>query len=63
MTKTLVPSDLLKNLDKVQKTEEASASKNQGKAKNGPAPTVRVSTKPAGKPGGAAHTRSSNRGK
>ncbi len=64
MTKPLVPADLLKNLAKVQKPEEEEgAPKAAPKPKSGPAPAVRVSTKPAGKAGGAAHTRMSNRGK
>ncbi|HJU83711.1 MAG TPA: hypothetical protein VJ600_05850 [Holophagaceae bacterium] len=63
MTKPLVPADLLKNLDKAQKAEDAGGAKAAPKPKAGPAPAVRVSTKPAGKAGGAAHTRMSNRGK
>ena len=62
MTKPLIPADFLKNLDTTPKAED-SAAKASPKPKAGPAPAVRVSTKPAGKAGGAAHTRMSNRGK
>ena len=62
MTKPLVPADLLKNLQAADKpATEAGAAKPKAKPK--PAPAVRTSTKPQGKSGGAAHMRSSNRGK
>ena len=62
MTKPLIPADFMKTLDTTPKAED-SAAKASPKPKVGPAPAVRVSTKPAGKAGGAAHTRMSNRGK
>ncbi len=62
MTKSLVPADLMKSLQAVDKpVAEAGAAK--PKAKPQPHPIQRASTKPQGKSGGAAHMRSSNRGK
>lgn len=62
MTKPLVPADLLKSLQAVDKpTADAGTAKPKVKAQ--PQPTVRASSKPQGKSGGAAHMRSSNRGK
>jgi hypothetical protein len=63
MTKPLVPADLLKNLGKTTKPEEGAEAKPAPKAKPAPAASVKVNTKAAGKAGGAAHTRMSNRGK
>lgn len=63
MTKPLVPADLLKSLDKVQKAEDPGL-----KAKTAPQPKPsanaqsKVNTKAQGK-GNSMHTRSSNRGK
>ncbi|GLH68782.1 hypothetical protein GETHPA_03150 [Geothrix rubra] len=62
MTKPLVPADLLKSLQAVDKPA-ADAGSSKPKAKPQPQPTVRASSKPQGKSGGAAHMRSSNRGK
>lgn len=62
MTKPLVPADLLKNLQAADKPAGDAASA-KPKAKPQPQPTVRASSKPQGKSGGAAHMRSSNRGK
>ncbi len=63
MTKPLVPADLLKSLDKAQKTSEAGG---QGKPTSGQKPSAnpqsKVNTKAQGK-GNSMHTRSSNRGK
>lgn len=61
MTKPLVPTDLLKNLQAAEKPTSGAAAKPKPKAQ--PAPVVKASTKPQGKIGGAAHMRSSNRGK
>jgi hypothetical protein len=65
MTKPLIPADLLKNLQNIQKPEDSTAGTKQNAMKVKPqaAPAQRPSSKPAGKAGGAAHTRSSNRGK
>ncbi len=63
MTKPLIPTDLLKSLDKAQKAEDAGAS---AKAVHQPRPSAnaqsKVNTKAQGK-GNSMHTRSSNRGK
>ena len=62
MTKPLGPADLLKSLQATDRqASDASAAK--PKAKPQPMPAVKASTKPQGKSGGAAHMRSSNRGK
>jgi hypothetical protein len=61
MTKPLVPADLLKNLQAAEKPTAGGVAKPKPKAQ--PAPAVKASTKPQGKTGGAAHMRSSNRGK
>ena len=61
MSKPLVPADLLKSLPTVEKTAKAAAAP-KPKPAPGPKPTVKASAKPQGK-GGAAHMRSSNRGK
>jgi hypothetical protein len=62
MTKPLVPADLLKSLQATDKpASDGTAAK--PKAKPQPMPAVKPSTKPQGKTGGAAHMRSSNRGK
>ena len=61
MNKPLIPADLLKSLDKVQKAEDAGA-KPAPKAKPAPAAQAKVNTKAQGK-GNSMHTRSSNRGK
>jgi hypothetical protein len=61
MTKPIIPLDLLKSVQAVDKpTSSTSAAK--PKATPGPKPVVRASTKPQGK-SGPAHTRMSNRGK
>lgn len=60
MTKPLVPADLLKNLQAVDKAAAPMTAK--PKAGPGPKPAVKASTKPQGK-SGVAHTRMSNRGK
>ena len=62
MTKPLVPADLLKSLQAVDKPA-ADAGATKPKAKPQPQPIQRASSKPQGKSGGAAHMRSSNRGK
>ena len=63
MTKPLVPADLLKSLDKVQKAEDPGL---KTKASPQPKPSAnaqsKVNTKAQGK-GNSMHTRSSNRGK
>ena len=61
MTKPLVPADLLKSLQAVDK---AAASPATAKPKAGPGPKTlqKASTKPQGK-SGVTHTRMSNRGK
>lgn len=61
MSKPLVPADLLKSLPAVDKPAAAAATP---KPKPGPGPksAVKTSTRAQGK-GGAAHMRSSNRGK
>ena len=61
MNKPLIPTDLLKSLDKAQKAEDAGA-KPAPKAKPMPASQAKVNTKAQGK-GNSMHTRSSNRGK
>lgn len=61
MTKPLVPADLLKNLQAVDKAA-ASPATAKPKAGPGPKPAAKASTKPQGK-SGVAHTRMSNRGK
>ncbi len=55
-------ADIMKNLTP-KKTEIAADSKPAPQGAKSPMPKVKASTKPAGKAGGAAHTRSSNRGK
>ena len=63
MTKPLIPADLLKNLDKVQKAEDGGAkAKAALQPKPSANPQAKVNTKAQGK-GNALHTRSSNRGK
>ena len=63
MTKPLVPADLLKSLDKVQKAEDPGAkAKALPQAKPSANPQSKVNTKAQGK-GNSMHTRSSNRGK
>ena len=62
MTKPLVPADLMKSLQAVDKPA-ADAGAAKPKVKPQPQPTQRASSKPQGKSGGAAHMRSSNRGK
>ncbi len=62
MTKPLVPADLLKSLQAADKPA-ADGSAAKPKAKPQPMPAAKPSTKPQGKTGGAAHMRSSNRGK
>ena len=63
MTKPLVPTDLLKSLDKVQKAEDPGLKpKAQPQAKPSANPQSKVNTKAQGK-GSSLHTRSSNRGK
>lgn len=63
MTKPLVPADLLKSLDKVQKAEDAGAkARTAPQTKPSANPQSKVNTKAQGK-GNAMHTRSSNRGK
>lgn len=63
MTKPLIPTDLLKSLDKVQKAEDPGL---KAKAAPQPKPSAnaqsKVNTKAQGK-GNSMHTRSSNRGK
>ena len=62
MTKPLVPADLMKTLLAVDKpTADAAATKPKPKPASHVSP--KASTKPQGKSGGAAHMRSSNRGK
>ena len=61
MTKPLVPADLLKNLQAVDKPA-AGATAGRPKANAHPKPVTKASTKPQGK-SGVAHTRMSNRGK
>lgn len=61
MTKPLVPADLLKNLQAVDKAAATPAA-SRPKAGPGPKPVVKASSKPQGK-GGVTHTRMSNRGK
>ena len=63
MTKPLVPADLLKSLDKVQKAEDAGIkAKPAAQPKPSANPQSKVNTKAQGK-GNSMHTRSSNRGK
>lgn len=62
MNKPLVPADLLKSLNNVQKAEDGSVAKPIPKAKPAPAGSVKINTKAQGK-GNSMHTRSSNRGK
>ncbi len=56
-------ADIMKNL--TPKKAEISSDNNKPAPAGGksPMPKVKASTKPAGNAGGAAHTRSSNRGK
>jgi hypothetical protein len=55
-------ADIMKNLTP-KKAEVATDSKPAPQGGKSPMPKVKASTKPAGNAGGAAHTRSSNRGK
>ena len=55
-------ADIMKNLTP-KKAEVSTDSRPAPQGGKSPMPKVKASTKPAGKPGGAAHTRSSNRGK
>lgn len=55
-------ADIMKNLTP-KKAEISSDSKPALQGGRSPMPKVKASTKPAGKAAGAAHTRSSNRGK
>ena len=55
-------ADILKNLTP-KKLEPAADAKPAPQGGKSPMPKVKASTKPAGKMAGAAHTRSSNRGK
>ncbi|MBS1786062.1 MAG: hypothetical protein JST24_11590 [Acidobacteria bacterium] len=63
MTKPLIPTDLLKSLDKAQKAEDPGAGAKPGHLTRPSAnPQAKVNTKAQGK-GNSLHTRSSNRGK
>lgn len=62
MTKPLVPADLLKTLQAVDKPGAAATAAAKPKAGGHPKPAVKASTKPQGKTG-VTHTRMSNRGK
>lgn len=55
-------ADVLKNLDLKKAESDAAKPSAKPNAKPGPA-KVKTNTKAAGKTGGAAHMRSSNRGK
>ena len=55
-------ADIMKNLTP-KKAEVSTDSRPAPQGGKSPMPKVKASTKPAGKAGGAAHTRSSNRGK
>jgi hypothetical protein len=61
MTKPLVPADLLKNLQAVDRPASGAAT-GKPQASAHPKPVTKASTKPQGK-SGVAHTRMSNRGK
>lgn len=63
MTKPLVPADLLKNLQAMEMPAADTTPDGKPKVKPHVKPAPKTANRPQGKSGGAAHMRSSNRGK